>query len=287
LVQRFSNEARIQAGLSHPNIVPVYDFVANFDTLAIIMEFVEGVTLEEAIAQTRGRGLPEQRASSIMRQVLLAAGFAHARGLVHRDLKPGNIMLQRLGGDDVVRVTDFGVAKILGVEGDGTAASARMGTLPYMSPEHVRSPKSVDTRSDIYSLGIVLFEMLTGVIPFDGDSEYEIMRAIVGQPLRLDRVPDPFRFIIARAVAKRPGDRFQSCEEMRASLPGATSPARASTPISTVDAAVAQKRARLEYETFERSKSVNTAAVWTRFLAEFPGPGPLQGRAKDHLAEIE
>jgi hypothetical protein len=220
VVERFKSEAVIQAKLNHPHIVSVLDFLADEPYLAMVMEHVEGVTLSRLIEESRGP-VPVERAVRLMDQVLSAVAYAHKRGLVHRDIKPSNILVQRLEGEEYAKVTDFGIAKILGSEKLRTATGAKMGTLAYMSPEHVRSPKHVDVRSDVYSLGVVLYELLTGRLPYDADSEYDLMQRIVEQPVEavLDgRVPARLRPALARAMAKAPGERFGSCGEMAEAL---------------------------------------------------------------------
>ncbi|MCL4818297.1 MAG: serine/threonine protein kinase [Vicinamibacteria bacterium] len=222
VVERFKSEAVIQAKLNHPHIVSVLDFVADDVHLAIVMEHVEGPPLDEVIRAAEGP-LPVDRAVRLMDQVLSAMAFAHKRGLVHRDIKPSNILVQHLEGQEYAKVTDFGIAKILGSEKVRTATGAKMGTLAYMSPEHVQSPKGVDARSDVYSLGVVLYEMLTGRVPFDADSEYGLMRAIVEQPAPRVRAgsrgaSEAVVAVVDRALAKEPTQRFQDCEAMQQAL---------------------------------------------------------------------
>jgi hypothetical protein len=222
VVERFKAEAVIQAKLSHPHIVTVFDFVAQADTLAIVMDLVDGLPLDELIE--RGKGpMAMDRAVRLMDQILSAMGYAHQRGLVHRDIKPSNILVLSVEGQEFAKVMDFGIAKILGSEKLQTATGAKMGTLAYMSPEHVRSPKHVDVRSDVYSLGVVLYEMLTGQVPFDADSEYELMRQIVQDDPRdigqlPSRVGPALGGVVRKALAKDPAARFQSCTEMRQAL---------------------------------------------------------------------
>jgi serine/threonine protein kinase len=223
VVERFKAEAVIQAKLNHPNIVSVLDFVADDQHLAIVMEFVEGVPLNRMIEQSRGP-LDPDLVVTLFAQALSGIGFAHAKGLVHRDLKPSNILVQTFDdGEVIARIADFGVAKILGTEKFRTATTAKMGTLAYMSSEHLRSPKSVDARSDLYSLGVTLFEALTGQVPFDADTEYELMRQIVETPVppvrSLNRsLPPVFDAVVARATAKDPPQRFQTAAEFRDAL---------------------------------------------------------------------
>lgn len=223
VLERFKAEAVIQAKLSHPNIVSVYDFIFEETRLAMVLEFIEGRPLS-AVLETEG-ALPLERGVALMAQVLSALDYAHDCGLVHRDIKPANIMVQRVRNDEIARVMDFGIAKILGADKQRTAASAKMGTLAYMSPEHLRSPRDVDQRSDIYSLGVTLFEMLTGRLPFDAETEYDLMRRIVEEPPeipleRAEAIPPPVRQALLRAMAKDPAERFQECGDFRAELMG-------------------------------------------------------------------
>lgn len=223
VIVRFKTEAVVQAKLSHPNIVTVYDFLADDSGLAIVMELVEGESAERLV-ETRGP-LSIGRGLRLFEQVLGAIGYAHEKGLVHRDLKPSNLLIQRADDQEIAKVVDFGIAKIVGSDRQKTATSAKLGTLAYMSPEQVRSPRAVDLRSDIYSLGASLQQLLTGGLPFDGESDYEVMRAILeadptppsieGQPLpaRVDRA-------IRKALLRDPDQRFQSCGEFLDALRG-------------------------------------------------------------------
>jgi serine/threonine protein kinase len=222
VVSRFKSEAVIQAKLNHPNIVTVYDFIATDGMAAMVMQYVDGSALDGVIERCGGP-MPMGQCMAIMTQVLAAIGHAHANGLVHRDLKPSNILVEELSGDLLAFVGDFGVAKILGSEKLRTATGAKMGTLAYMSPEQLRSPKLVDARSDIYALGVTLYEMLTGVVPFAGDTEYELMAQIIEQrfqpPARVVAgLPPWIEAVVLRAMDKDPDRRFQSCAEFRDAL---------------------------------------------------------------------
>ena len=222
VAERFKNEAVIQAKLNHPNIVTVYDFVVEDDVLAFVMEHVEGDSLGGLIEQATGP-IALDRCSDIMKQVLSAMGYAHSQGLVHRDLKPSNILVQKVGGEDVVKVMDFGIAKILGDEKMRTATGATMGTLAYMSPEHMRSSKAVDARSDIYSLGATFFELVTGTVPIQADTEFDLMCRIVEEPPRppsavRSNVPQSMDKAILCSLAKDPAQRFATCELFRTAL---------------------------------------------------------------------
>ncbi|MGH2657282.1 MAG: Stk1 family PASTA domain-containing Ser/Thr kinase [Actinomycetota bacterium] len=215
-VARFRREAQAAAGLNHPNIVGVYDTGDQGDVHFIVMEYVEGRTLRDVI---RGDGplLPE-RAAEIGEAVARALSSAHQAGLVHRDIKPGNIMLTREGE---VKVMDFGIARTS--TGDTlTQTAAILGTASYLSPEQAQG-LSVDTRSDIYSLGCVLYEMLTGRAPFIGDSPVAIAYMHVKEdpvpPSRLNQdVPPTLDSVVLKCMAKNPANRYETAEELRADL---------------------------------------------------------------------
>ena len=249
IVERFRSEAVIQAKLRHPSIVMVHDFVAEGAVLAIVMEMIEGTSLAGVLEKARGPMAPA-RAVRLMTQILSAMAYAHRQQLVHRDIKPSNVLVELLDGEEVAKVMDFGIAKILGTEKLKTATGATMGTLSYMSPEQVRSPKNVDARSDIYSLGVVLYEMLTGRTPFDADSEYELMDRIVREeppvPSRvIQGIPPSFDAVVRRAMAKQPEDRYLDCATFRVDLQHATEGPVASTTASP--RVTASKEAEWQY----------------------------------------
>jgi eukaryotic-like serine/threonine-protein kinase len=215
-VSRFRREAQAAAGLNHPNIVSVYDTGDQSDVHFIVMEYIEGRTLRDVI---RGEGplLPE-RAAEIGEAVARALSTAHQAGLVHRDIKPGNIMLTR---DGEVKVMDFGIARTS--TGDTlTQTAAVLGTASYLSPEQAQG-HSVDARSDLYSLGCVLYEMLTGRAPFTGDSPvaiaYKHVREDPLPPSHLNPdVPPTLDAVVLKCMAKNPANRYETAEELRADL---------------------------------------------------------------------
>lgn len=186
---RFIREARIQAKLSHQNIVGLHSFFEDSGQFFMVLEYAPGVTLRQLIDRS-GR-LDEERALHIFNQIGFALAYAHAKGIIHRDIKPSNIMVDESDGDRV-QVMDFGIARIMG-DVHSTRTGTRLGTLSYMSPEQVQASKDVDQRTDIYSLGVVLFEMLSGKQPFvaDTDSDYAILHQIVTAPLPDPRKLDP------------------------------------------------------------------------------------------------
>ncbi|MCI0396955.1 MAG: protein kinase [Chloroflexi bacterium] len=228
--QRFMQEAQAAARLSHPSIVGVHDFGNEQDVLYMVMAYVEGnnlaTTIEDLEQQHKSVKLDEML--FVLAQVADALGYAHARGVVHRDVKPDNIMIRQLpqperDGEPPLRaiVTDFGLAKLL-AGGMHTATGIFIGTLPYMSPEQCTG-QELDGRSDIYSLGIVLYQLATGQLPFDIQSPTDaIMKhaSATPTPARLVRpgLPAGIEETINRAITKSPADRFQKAEEMAAAL---------------------------------------------------------------------
>ncbi|HLG98061.1 MAG TPA: protein kinase [Bryobacteraceae bacterium] len=216
LEQRFRAEAKAQANLNHTNLAILYALLIEDGRPWMVMEFIEGETLEQMI-QRRGP-IPAEEAIALFRQALLGIGYAHRMGIVHRDIKPSNIMVNRQG---IVKVMDFGIAKVLGGRGM-TRTGTQMGTAFYMSPEQVLN-RGVDIRSDIYSLGVTLYEMLTANVPFSGDSDYQIMNDHVNTPPPLltkfyPYVPAGVQNAVLKAIAKRQDDRFQTVEEFGAAL---------------------------------------------------------------------
>jgi beta-lactam-binding protein with PASTA domain/predicted Ser/Thr protein kinase len=215
-VSRFRREAQAAAALNHPNIVSVYDTGDQGDVHYIVMEYVQGRTLRDVVRQ-EGPLMPE-RASEITQAVARALDAAHDAGLVHRDIKPGNIMLTREGE---VKVMDFGIARTS--TGDTlTQTAAVLGTASYLSPEQAQG-SAVDARSDIYSLGCVLYEMLTGRAPFTGDSPvaiaYKHVREDPVPPSHLNGdVPDALEAVVMKAMAKNPDNRYQTADELREDL---------------------------------------------------------------------
>jgi eukaryotic-like serine/threonine-protein kinase len=212
LLQRFQTEARAAGLLTHPNIVVVFDAGEEDGLYYITMELVEGRSLQALLDSVQGFPLP--RVLRIMEQTCSALQFAHERNVVHRDIKPANLMLT---GDDIVKVTDFGTAKILQF-GTQSQTAHVMGTPSYMSPEQVKG-KAVDGRSDIFSLGVMLYEMVTGEKPFPGQNITTVIYKIVNEepvpPRQIDPSIHPgISAVVMKALTKDPDLRYQSCREM-------------------------------------------------------------------------
>ncbi|CAN5725655.1 Stk1 family PASTA domain-containing Ser/Thr kinase [soil metagenome] len=215
-VHRFRREAQAAARLNQPNIVGVYDTGADDGTQYIVMEFIEGRTLAEFIGA--GRSPTPVQAAEIAQKICDAIAAAHAQGVIHRDIKPGNVMVTR---DGTVKVMDFGIARMLGPE-TAPQTSAVLGTASYLSPEQAQGTP-VDARTDIYSLGAVLYELLTGRPPFMGDSPVAVAYKQVNETPALPSslnpaVPAPLDAVVMKALSKNPSNRYQSAEEFSADL---------------------------------------------------------------------
>ena len=215
-VERFRREAQAAARLNQPNIVGVYDTGADDGTQYIVMEFIEGRTLAEFM-ETGRRPTPVQ-AAEIAQKIAAAIAAAHAQGVIHRDIKPGNVMITR---DGVIKVMDFGIARVLGPE-TAPQTSAVLGTASYLSPEQAQGGP-VDARTDIYSLGAVLYELLTARPPFTGDSPVAVAYKQVNEapavPSSLNPdVPARLDAVVMKALSKNPSNRYQTAEEFSADL---------------------------------------------------------------------
>ena len=211
-IERFKREAKNQAKLTHPNIVGVYGFIEYSDLLGIVMEYVEGESLEKVIDRQSRFNLYD--VIYILKQMLLGLGYAHSKGFVHRDVKPSNIILNKEG---ITKIMDFGISKSL-FEKSSTITSSKIGTVYYMSPEQIKGA-DVTNRSDIYSLGCTAYEMILGQPPFDAVSEYEVMDShLKKQPVKISSklagIPEQVDTVLLKAMAKSPMDRYGSCEEM-------------------------------------------------------------------------
>ncbi len=218
LAAYFEREALALARLEHPNIVRVYDYDQIDGLSFIVMEFVDGTNLDRILRDKKYLSAAE--AIPIFEQLLAALGYAHVNGIVHRDIKPSNIMITK---SNIVKITDFGIAKVAG-SAKLTRTGTGAGSLLYMSPEQIRG-KDIDNRSDLYSVGVTMYQVLTGRTPFEADSDYEIMTG------HLEHTPPPpteFRSslpqsvsqIIMKSLEKKPERRYQNAEEMSSALHG-------------------------------------------------------------------
>jgi len=207
---RFEKEARTIAALNHPNICQLYDIGPDY----LVMEYIDGKTLQGPV--------PAAEVVRLAIQIAAALGEAHQRGIIHRDLKPGNIMVT---GKGTVKLLDFGLAKITstselnatGSIGTQTVEGAVMGTISYMAPEQAEG-KPLDARSDIFSLGAVLYEMLSGRRAFQGDSTAQVFSAILRDHPRPLQTEEPLERVVMRCLAKQAGQRFQTMSELKSTL---------------------------------------------------------------------
>jgi serine/threonine protein kinase len=256
---RFQREAKIVAALRHANIVQAYDADLQDDIYYMVMELLEGDTLKARLHDyhVREEPMPLGEVVRVLLDVLDGLAYAHSEGMIHRDLKPANIMLTKRGQ---AVITDFGIAQMVGAT-RYTMSGALMGTLNYMAPEQGMQNQS-DVRSDLYSLGIVLYEMLTGKPPFDADTPLAILMKHVNEPLPMPPatgvvIPEAFERILLKVLSKNPDDRYQTAEEMaqairtaadeaaiqlpdRISLPLTASVAAAAEPISVISGTARQ-----------------------------------------------
>ena len=231
--QRFQREARAVGQLQHPHIVRVIDFDTEDNHYYMVMEFMQGGTLQNYLDQIKGK-LPLSDAISYMRQLTDALRYAHSYGMIHRDIKPANIMFSDSSHQHAL-LTDFGVAHLVDEKGM-TVSGMMLGTPAYMSPEMIKGD-TVDYRADLYSLGIVFYEMVTGSTPHIGDTPYAVMLKQANEPLRPARelnpdLPEAINLFLDKALKKNPADRFQSAEEMLAALNGLQQDGAINLPIT-------------------------------------------------------
>jgi serine/threonine-protein kinase len=237
LADRFLREIKVQGSLEHPNIAALHTAVRVDNQLLMLMEFVEGVTLDQKLKEGP---LPPGEAVNYIMQVLAALEYAHARGVVHRDIKPANMMLTAGG---VVKLMDFGIARS-SADHKLTQTGTTVGSLYYMSPEQIQGVTAPDARSDLYSVGVSLYELVTGKRPFDGDSQFAIMSAHLAgtpvPPVTVDpRLPKLLNDVILMSVAKDAGARFQTAGALRNAL---SNVAAALAPLAALPPPVAAAR---------------------------------------------
>jgi serine/threonine protein kinase len=284
IVARFSKEARAASRISHPHALSVTDFGEDENGVVfLVMEYLSGKTLKEIIRQEGP--MPLSRAVELIRQVGDALDTAHAEGVVHRDLKSDNIMLLSSTGADYAKVLDFGIAKIK--EPDGaydpalTAPDLVIGTPQYMSPEQCSQSPDIDARSDIYSLGVIIYEMLVGHVPFTGDSSTAIMLKHLQQPApslleERDDVPAAVAQVVKRALAKRPEDRYKTVGELvedliiAAGIEATPVSSSASRVVAPTEAAVEPLTDEEDEETIVRRRI--TTSIAPPISAQMPPP---------------
>ncbi len=229
LANRFMREIKVQASLVHPNIAALHTALRINNQLLMLMEYVEGVTLESRMVSGP---VPIDQAVDYIVQVLSALSYAHGRGVVHRDIKPANMMITP---GSVVKLMDFGIAKMT-ADRKLTQTGSTVGSLYYMSPEQIRGALDLDPRSDLYSLGVSLYEVVTGARPFQGDSEYSIMAAHLQTnpppPIQISpNLPPALSEIILLALEKDPAQRFQTADAFRSALLSVCPPRQAAAPV--------------------------------------------------------
>ncbi|MGA7670343.1 MAG: protein kinase [Nitrolancea sp.] len=238
-VARFEREARAAAAVAHPNVVDIFDYGRDGDTLFITMEWVDGSDLKHLIRDKAP--LPVGEATRLIREILRGLGAIHRAGIIHRDVKPQNVLLS---SDGQAKMSDFGIARG-SVDSGLTDTGMALGTAAYMAPEQA-SGGNVTSAADLYSAGVILFEMLTGELPFPGDNPVQVMYRHVNEmpprPREINSaIPAPLEMVVMRSMAKEPEDRFQSADEMEAALGHAPS-ADESTRIMAAVAPPARRR---------------------------------------------
>ena len=274
--ERFRVEALAQSKLSHPNIVVIYDFVRQYDSYFIVVEMLKRRSLRERLAE--GGAIAPDNLPSMFLQILEAVGSAHQMGVLHGDIRPSNVFPDEEGG---LKVGDFGQSRIVGGTAMLTATSAS-GRVRYLSPEEIKR-EPVDVRSDVYSLGALLFEMATGQPPFSGNSAFEIMERHVKEAApaprsTVERIPQVIEDTIVRAMQKSPDERFQSVKDMAAFIVG---------DATYAEVVRLNKRA---FALYNEGNYQSAMAIWLQVLKLDPDNAKAQGgisRAQSHIGEPE
>ncbi len=266
---RFQREAKIVARLEHPHIVPIYDFSEHEGQPYLVMRFVEGETLK---SHMQARKLAVAQVMDIMRPVCQALDYAHNQGVLHRDIKPSNILITPQNG---VFLTDFGLAKIAQTGESTLSQDMMVGTPQYISPEQAQGRSDLDARTDIYSLGVVLYELLVGRVPFQADTPYAVVHDHIFTPLPMPRslnpaLPEPFERVLLKALAKERDDRYSSVSDFLSALDKAA--AEAMQAASTVAAPAATPAAP------------TAAAPVSAVPSDKPSPSAAPAARKSHRA---
>jgi eukaryotic-like serine/threonine-protein kinase len=289
---RFQREVRAVARLNHPNIVQVYDFGAEGDLAFIVMEYIQGRELKESFDKKELFDLGTS--FRLMSELLGALDFAHEAGIIHRDVKPANVMVDAKGH---AKLTDFGVARVEDPDTnvEKTRAGAVIGTPSYMSPEQIQG-QTIDRRTDIFSAGVVLYQLLTGQKPFEG-TQWALAKKIIQDdpvwPSQLMQIPPTIDRIVARALAKAPEQRYQRARDFAADLervlkgkePEATMPAPSAAAPAPAAAAPAGPSAA-EKEFWDGVKDSDDPEEVGLYLEQFPN-GAFVNPAKDKIASLK
>lgn len=237
---RFQREARVVAKLDHPNIVPIYDFAEHQGQPYLVMKYIEGRTLKAILAETE---ISTNERLKIIRAVGQALSYAHQRGVLHRDIKPSNVLLSDDGG---IYLADFGLARIAQAGQSTLSNDMLLGTPQYISPEQARGEQDLDDGTDIYSLGVVIYEMMVGRVPFNADTPFSIIHDHIYSPLPMPRtinpaVPERVERVLLKALAKERADRFDAVLDLVEALEGAVLEKKDTVPLQSLPAATTRE----------------------------------------------